>query len=160
MKIELLLLLVIVVIQMTLRADEAVSTTITIERDPKNIAEFGQLVQDAAEKGTVRVKFPSGEWNWYSAVHMEIPQKKELAKWESKTNTFNKTALKQWIINNKVAAVQIYLGSDIDPKIYFIIEKILRDRKIPYWVIRQDPDTGARHAIIIYEANGAVRSIP
>jgi hypothetical protein len=145
---------------MTLRADEAVSTTITIERDPKNIAEFGQLVQDASEKGSVRVKFPSGEWNWYSAGDIQIPQKKELTKWESKANTFNKAELEQWIINKKVAAAQMYLGSDIDIKIYFVIEKILRDRKIPYWVISQDPDKGIRNAIIIYETNGIAKSIP
>ena len=136
------------------------SSTVRIDHEPKTIAEFSQIVRDAAVKGAVRVRFPSGEWNWYCTCQVELPKKERFSEWSSIGGQLKQDELEKWLTASKIAAVQISMSTDCAPSAFFEIEAFLRKRKIVYWVQSPDAATNPKKGIRLLETDGIERSIP
>lgn len=136
------------------------SSTVKIDHDPKTITEFSHVVQEAAEKGAVRVRFPSGEWNWYCTCQVELPKKERFSEWSLIDGPPKQDDLDKWLAANKIAAVQISMSTDCDPGSFFKIEALLRKRRIVYWVQSADASSNQKECIRIQETDGMARSIP
>ncbi len=141
-------------------AAEDPASAVSIEHDPKTIEEFSQIVQDAARKGAVRVRFPSGEWNWYCTCQIELLKTECFGEWSLDAEPFKKDDLGKWLTANKIAAVQISMAKDCDPGVFFEIESFLRKRKIVYWVQSADVSAHQKKRIRLLETDGIARSIP
>ena len=97
----------------------------TIERDPVSIADFEQIVREAASEGAVRIRFPSGEWNWHCLGNLNLANKEKFSEWSSNQHHDVKESLEEWLAANEVAAVHISMTLDLDLKTYFQVERIL-----------------------------------
>jgi len=107
---------------------------LTMDRDPTTVAEFSRIVQDAARKGAVRVRFPSGEWNWYNVPPLVNAQKEDPIEWSANAAILPENDLAKWLTDHKIAAVEVSMAKDCDPRIFFTIETFLRKRGIVYAV--------------------------
>jgi len=133
-------------------------STIRIDHDPKTIAEFTKIVRDATANGAVRVRFPSGEWNWHCITQVKLDKQEQTTEWGSIDGTLNQDELDKWLAANNVAVVQISMSKDCDPVTYFVIEAFLRERKIAYWVLDSDIDANNKR-IRLLKIDGTTRCI-
>ena len=125
-----------------------------IERDPRTLAEFHKIVVDAASQGAVRVRFPSGEWNWYCMCHLTLPEKPRFSDWSSNGLAEFKESLEKWLAANKVEAVHISMSPDLNPKTFFQVEGILRAHKVAYWIVKAKGEGARRNELRLVETDG------
>ena len=133
-------------------------STVTIKSDPKTLQEFEKIVRNAAKEGAIRVRFSSGEWNWYCPGHDKLPKKEKFSKWSSKAKKIDHD-LVRWLNANKVKGVQIFIASDADLKTYFDIERILRKHKVVYWIVSPEPKKNRGQGVYLYETDGIARVV-
>lgn len=136
------------------------SSAVNIERDPETITEFSKFVRDAARNGAVRVRFPSGEWNWYCTGQINLSKKESYGEWSSNDEDPKRDDLGKWLRENKIAAVQVSMSQDCDPVTFFKIEAFLRERNIVYWVQSPDASETQKKLIRLLETDGVARSLP
>ena len=117
----------------TAGADGEKQLSITISEDPKTIIEFRKQVSAAAKEGANRVKFLSGEWNWYDPVYNYLPKKDKLSDVTYDNKSFSDDKLAKWITENRIERVLISLPDDLDPNLFFMVERTLRLHKVAYW---------------------------
>jgi hypothetical protein len=154
-----LIALVVGLLATAATAEEKRSTAI-IDHDPKTMQEFSRIVREAAAKGAVCVRFPSGEWNWSDAGHVDLPTNKRFSEWSPSNRDFMTSDLERWLVEHKVAAVQILMSAESQPAAYFQVEAILRSRKILYWVVSPDTSLNQKESIRLVETDGKARSVP
>ena len=107
--------------------------SITFNEDPKTIIDFRKQVSAAAGDGANRVKFPSGEWNWYDPVNVPLPRKGKLSVVTYDNKNFSGDQFTRWIAEHRIERVLISLPDDLEPNLFFTVERTLRLHKVAYW---------------------------
>lgn len=98
------------------------------------VGDLEKILNDTSDKGSIRVKFPTGEWNFYCNGCAKLPTKEIWATIEFTVDDISEKSIGDWIEKNKIKGVHIQIDSSQPAEKFFVLEKILRGRGIIYWV--------------------------
>ncbi len=115
------------------------------------VKDLVKIIDASTEEGFIRVIFPTGQWNWNS-TSSRLPTKEKRATIEFRADDISERSIRDWIEKNQIKGVFIQIDYNQPAEKFFILEKILRDLRIIYWVgrgVNIDPDK-----IVLQETDG------
>ena len=101
----------------------------------RSIGELISAIETEVKQGATVVRFPGGRWKWHDLTKLKLKPVEDdnLVKIQIKLAEVKlRSAVEDWISENKVAAVQIGLHKDLPAETFFNLELILTQLKVPY----------------------------
>ncbi len=120
------------------------------------VKDMRKIINDASEKGSIRVLFPTGEWHYYCNHCRKLPTKEKWATIEFTADEISGKSIGDWIETNRVKGVHIQIDPSQPAEKFFTLEKILRGHEIIYWV--EFEENRGREMVVLRETDGNVRA--
>lgn len=137
-------------------ADERVVSDFDGEKD--SIARMREIIRIKAEEGATVVRFSDGQWRWHDLTSLGLPLKQKMAqrKFERAAARHDST-IRDWVTKHGVKAVVISVNNKEPANIFFEIERLLTELKLPYALAAGGEVEPGN--FLLQETNGRVRSI-
>lgn len=117
-----------------------------------------EVIEKAAKQGATRVRFSSGEWNWYDLGRLDLPKKEKYVSKEFPAKSRELASrIETWVEENGVKGVVVLLDPEIPAKWFFVVEVTLRKKGVVYWVASEK--NLAKGGVRLQETDGNVRTV-
>ena len=114
--------------------DEHQTVIQNFDSNRSTVGDMGKILSEASEKGSIRVIFPTGEWNYYCNGCAKLPTKEKWATIQFGADEISDNSIGDWIEKNRIKGVHIQIDSSQPAEKFLILEKILRGHGIIYWM--------------------------
>lgn len=119
---------------------------------------MSKVIRKEAAEGATVVTFPGGRWQWHDLTQLNLPPKVKPAK-KVYPVVFDQLedSIKEWVLRNNIAAVQIRINPKVPADVFFRVEKCLSLLGVPYAVTSMK--ALMKDALWLMETDGKVISV-
>ena len=147
-----------ILLALTLSALAREITVTNFDAEKKTIADLSTIIRKNAATGHSIIRFPTGQWRWYTPKPQELPAGKKLTRISLKaTDKQFLTKLETWLKETNPPGIQVALDPSLPAQTWFQIEQRLRKKKIPNWLVSQA--SPGKNTVILMETDSQPRVI-
>ena len=129
------------------------------DSEKATMGEMREIIQAAAREGATIVRFPNGRWVWHDFTRLELPplEKPKRREFDARAEGCEDQMMR-WIRENEIKAIQIRIDDGSRALLFFMVEAIMTDAKVPYTLVSK-AGVG-KDRIILSETDGRARLLP